>query len=227
MKTQASYAWLDVGSFLQAKYVEHIARWRTPLPIAALRNRELRGLAPITREYDELVMVTRKWKPIQAAVLNKAFRLAKKRVQARGIDIPDETTFHDLRHFADAVWVASGLEPSKVQARMRHARLAETLNTYGYLVWEVDWENAPASFEELYGIPAPPGLRRRRLCPGRSANAGGQPRQASAAPVGSRCCVLRCLATQEPVVRRYRIRKYADVCRQKRTGRTLRKSYGE
>lgn len=41
---------------------------------------------------------------------------------------------------------------------MRHARLAETLDTYGYLVWEVDWEKAPASFGELYGIAAPPGL---------------------------------------------------------------------
>jgi hypothetical protein len=41
---------------------------------------------------------------------------------------------------------------------MRHARLAETLDTYGYLVWEVDWANAPASFEELYGFPPPAGL---------------------------------------------------------------------
>ncbi|MGW4075694.1 hypothetical protein ACWELB_19655 [Streptomyces asiaticus] len=64
--------------------------------------------------------------------------------------VPKEATFRDLRHFADAVLVASGLEPRKVQARMRHARLAETLDTYGYLLWEVDWENAPASFEELY-----------------------------------------------------------------------------
>ncbi|MEU8918655.1 hypothetical protein [Streptomyces nigrescens] len=42
-------------------------------------------------------------------------------------------TFRDLRHFADAVPVASGLELRKVQARMRHARLTGTLDTYGYL----------------------------------------------------------------------------------------------
>ncbi|MBO3674993.1 hypothetical protein [Streptomyces sp. NEAU-YJ-81] len=59
----------------------------------------------------------------------------------------------------------SDLEPRKVQARMRHARLAETLDTYGYLVWEVDWENAPATFEELYGIPAPAGLPQAGLVP--------------------------------------------------------------
>ncbi|WP_406499840.1 hypothetical protein OG936_35050 [Streptomyces sp. NBC_00846] len=82
-----------------------------------------------------------------------------------------EPTFRDLRHFADAVLVASGLEPRKVQARMWHARISETLDTYGYLVWEVDWENAPASFEELYGIPAPPGLPGGS--PGAPCRAGG------------------------------------------------------
>ncbi|MFD0415286.1 hypothetical protein [Streptomyces sp. NPDC127108] len=48
---------------------------------------------------------------------------------------------------------------------MRHAHLAETLDTYGYLVWEVDWEHAPASFEELYGTPAHPGLPEAALVP--------------------------------------------------------------
>lgn len=50
-------------------------------------------------------------------------------------------------------------------ARMRHARHAETLDTYGYLLWEVDWGNAPLSFEGLYGIPAPAGLPEAALAP--------------------------------------------------------------
>ncbi len=47
---------------------------------------------------------------------------------------------------------------------MRHGTLAETLDTYGFAL-EVHWENAPASFEELYGFPAPPGLPEAALVP--------------------------------------------------------------
>ncbi len=102
---------------------------------------------------------------MRRSALCYAFNQAKERVRARGVDIPQEATFRDLGHFADAVLIASGVEPRKIQARMRHAHLAEILDTYGYLVWEVDWENAPASFEELYGIPVPPGLPASALVP--------------------------------------------------------------
>ncbi|MDT0318575.1 site-specific integrase [Streptomyces millisiae] len=165
LKTEASTAFLPVGSFLLDKYVAHVARWRAPLSEGALRKRERRGLAPLRAEYDDLVTVTRYGTPVRENALCRAFNQAKERVRARGIMIPEGATFRDLRHFVDAVLVASGLEPRKVQARMRHARLGETLDTYGYLIWDVDWENAPASFEELYGIPAPPGLPEAALVP--------------------------------------------------------------
>jgi hypothetical protein len=42
-----------------------------------------------------------------------------------------------------------------MRTRIRHGTLAVTLDTYGCAL-DVDWENAPASFEELFGIPAPP-----------------------------------------------------------------------
>ncbi|WP_349345097.1 hypothetical protein [Streptomyces rapamycinicus] len=164
LKTEASQAVLDVGSFLLDKYKAHMARWRAPLSTAALRKREKRGLPPVPEEYGDLVTVTRYWTPVRENALCRAFDLAKERARVR-VEIPKKATFRDLRHFADAVLVASGLEPRKVQARMRHARLAETLDTYGYLVWEVDWENAPASFEELYGIAAPAGLPEVALTP--------------------------------------------------------------
>lgn len=165
LKTAASQAPLGVGSFLWEEYQAHLAEWRAPLSAAALRKRERRGLPPAPAEYAELVSLTRYWTPVRESGLCRAFDLAKERARARGIAVPTAATFRDLRHFADAVLVASGLEPRKVQARMRHARLAETLDTYGYLVWEVDWENAPASFHELYGIPAPHGLPDAALVP--------------------------------------------------------------
>ncbi|WP_405956947.1 tyrosine recombinase XerC [Streptomyces phaeochromogenes] len=165
LKTTASEASLTVGSFLLDKYQEHIARWRAPLKAAELRKRERRGRPPIPQEYSHLVTLTKWWTPVRESTLCYAFNQAKERVRARGVDVPQEATFRDLRHFADAILIASGVEPRKVQARMRHAHLAETLDTYGYLVWEVDWENAPASFEELYGIPVPPGLPESALVP--------------------------------------------------------------
>ncbi len=64
----------------------------------------------------------------------------------------------------DAVLIAAGVPPRRVQARMRHGALAETRDTYGFAL-EVDWENAPAFFEELYGFPAPPGLPAEALVP--------------------------------------------------------------
>ncbi len=165
LKTAASRAPLAVGAFLWDEYQAHLARWRAPLPAAALRKRQRRGLAPIPEEFRDLVTVTRFWTPVRQSTLSKEFDLAKERARAQGVMVPAGATFWDLRHFADAVLVASGLEPRKVQARMRHARLAETLDTYGYLVWEVDWDNAPASFEELYGVPAPAGLPATALTP--------------------------------------------------------------
>ncbi|MEV5983919.1 hypothetical protein AB0L85_02755 [Streptomyces sp. NPDC052051] len=165
LKTDASRAPLAVGTFLWEEYQAHLMRWRSPLTAAALRRRHRRGLPPIPEEFSDLVTVTRFWTPVRENTLCREFDLAKQRVRARGLRVPEEATFKDLRHFADAVLVASGLEPRKVQARMRHARLAETLDTYGYLVWEVDWDNAPASFEVLYGIPAPAGLPDAALKP--------------------------------------------------------------
>ncbi|MCI3928797.1 site-specific integrase [Streptomyces sp. AN091965] len=165
LKTKASRASLAVGSFLRDKYWTHVARWRAPMTAAALRRRESRGLPAIPREYADLVTVSRRWTPLNKDTLSHAFEVAKKRARGRGVDVPEDASFRDLRHFADAVLIASGLEPRKVQARMRHGRIAETLDTYGYLMWEVDWENAPASFEELYGIPAPPGLPEAALVP--------------------------------------------------------------
>lgn len=164
LKTAASKASIPVGSFLWGKYEDHMTRWRAPLTEAALRKRERRGSPPIPTEYAHLVTLTKLWKPV-GSTLNYAFNRAKEKVRARGIAIPEDATFRDLRHFVDAVLISSGVEPRKVQARMRHAHLSETLDTYGYLVWQVDWENAPASFEELYGIPAPPGLPEAALVP--------------------------------------------------------------
>lgn len=152
LKTDASRAVLPVGDFLLGKYDAHVS-WLDVARAEAETRRRRRGTRPVPEQYAGLVTLTRYWTPLRENALCRAFTEAKTKARARGVDVPEGATFRDLRHFADAVLVASGVEPCKVQARMRHARLAETLDTYGYLLWEVDWENAPASFTELYGIP--------------------------------------------------------------------------
>ncbi|MFE0683445.1 hypothetical protein ACFW17_21870 [Streptomyces sp. NPDC058961] len=157
LKTGHSYATMAMGSFLVERFVAHMARWRAPLSAAALRKRERRGLPPIDPQYAPLVTVTRYWTPVDEKALSRAFNRARDAARAKGVMVPQSATFRDLRDFMDAVLIASNVAPRTVQSRMRHGTLAETLDTYGFAL-EVDWENAPGTFEELFGFPAPPGL---------------------------------------------------------------------
>ena len=56
------------------------------------------------------------WKPaVAAAGLDRALR------------------FHDLRHTAAGLLIAQGAHPKEIQARLGHASITTTLNTYGHL----------------------------------------------------------------------------------------------
>ncbi len=43
------------------------------------------------------------------------------------------TRFHDLRHFYASALIAANLNPKVIQARLGHATMAETMDTYGHL----------------------------------------------------------------------------------------------
>src|SRR5260221_14010393 len=45
--------------------------------------------------------------------------------------LPVGTRFHDLRHFFASALIAANLNPKVIQARLGHATLAETMDTYG------------------------------------------------------------------------------------------------
>lgn len=164
LKTKHSYSVLPIGSFLIERYDVHMIRRTAPPSEDVLRHRRQRGWRPRPEEYDVLVTLGRYGTPVREVALCRAFNLAKKSARAKGIKVPESATFRDLRDFMDAVLIASGVPPRSVQIRMRHGTLAETLDTYGF-AFEVDWENAPASFEELFGIPAPLGLPEAALVP--------------------------------------------------------------
>lgn len=47
--------------------------------------------------------------------------------------LPTGTRFHDLRHFYASTLIASNLNPKAIQARVGHAPITETMDTYGHL----------------------------------------------------------------------------------------------
>lgn len=52
--------------------------------------------------------------------------------------LPQEFSFHDLRHYLASLLVSKGADVKVVQARMRHASTKTTLDTYGHLWPDVD-----------------------------------------------------------------------------------------
>ncbi len=47
--------------------------------------------------------------------------------------LPKGTRFHDLRHFYASALIAANLNPKVIQARLGHASITETMDTYGHL----------------------------------------------------------------------------------------------
>jgi Phage integrase family len=52
--------------------------------------------------------------------------------------LPVGTRFHDLRHFYASALIAANLNPKVIQARLGHATIAETMDTYGHLFSDSD-----------------------------------------------------------------------------------------
>jgi integrase len=48
-------------------------------------------------------------------------------------ELPADATFHDLRHPCSTRRFAANLNPKVIQARLGHATITETMDTYGHL----------------------------------------------------------------------------------------------
>jgi integrase-like protein len=55
------------------------------------------------------------------------------RAAVKTAGLPTGTRFHDLRHFYASTLIAANLNPKVIQARLGHATIAETVDTYGHL----------------------------------------------------------------------------------------------
>jgi len=79
----------------------------------------------------------------------------KPALEAAGLD--PALRFHDLRHTAAGLLIAQGAHPKEIQARLGHASITTTLNTYGHL-WpslgaQLD-EAMDRAYQEARGSPA-------------------------------------------------------------------------
>jgi integrase len=52
--------------------------------------------------------------------------------------VPFGTRFHDLRHFYASALIAANLNPKDIQARLGHASVSETMDTYGHLFQDAE-----------------------------------------------------------------------------------------
>jgi integrase len=108
LKTRASRGAVPVDDFVLGKVAEHLRRW----PVGPTG----------------LVVTNRLGAMVRRGSFGECWRQA---VRAAGL--PAGTRFHDLRHFYASTLIAAGLHPKVIQSRLRHATLAETMDTYGHL----------------------------------------------------------------------------------------------
>jgi integrase len=119
----------DVGG-TRPVYVEetksHASRRMLSIPpfLAEILAEHLRAAAP-----GEFVFVGPKGAFLRRS--NFRSRQWNPALAAAGLDA--ELRFHDLRHSCAALLIAQGAHPKEIQARLGHASIATTLNTYGHL----------------------------------------------------------------------------------------------
>jgi integrase len=75
-------------------------------------------------------------------IIDRAIRAIRDQIDG----LPEQFTFHDLRHYLASLLIASGADIKTVQARMRHATARTTLDTYGHL-----WPDADESTRSAIG----------------------------------------------------------------------------
>ena len=81
-------------------------------------------------------------RPCSPNTVEEAVRTARAKVPG----LPGRFCFHDLRHYLASLLIASGADINTVQARMRHATAATTLDVYGHL-----WPDADESTRAAVG----------------------------------------------------------------------------
>ncbi|GLW96550.1 tyrosine-type recombinase/integrase [Microtetraspora sp. NBRC 16547] len=78
---------------------------------------------------NEVLVANRSGRPVQRSTFGTCWRAA-----VAAADLPKGTRLlSDLRHFYASSLIRANLNPKVIQARLGHATIAETMDTYGHL----------------------------------------------------------------------------------------------
>nr|WP_213572463.1 site-specific integrase [Rhodococcus sp. USK13] len=113
-----------------------------PIPIP--RELSLMLSASVQRWPHEQMVTNGFGKPGAPWLIERALRDVKDSGDA--LDLPEEFSYHDLRHYLASLLISSGADIKTVQARMRHASAKTTLDVYGHL-----WPDADESTRSAIG----------------------------------------------------------------------------
>lgn len=133
LKTKASKAPVPVDETILSKVAAHMQEW----PVNSTG----------------LVVTNRLNKMLQRGSFGWCWREA---VKSAGL--PEGTRFHDLRHFYASTLIAANMHPKVIQARLRHATLAETMDVYGHLFADHE-EIGRGALDAVFGPGVP------QVCP--------------------------------------------------------------
>jgi integrase len=140
-KTKASYRTVPLGRVVLDALAAHLHEF---------------GSGP-----DGLVFTNDDGEPLRRPRFSEVWRPA---ALAAGIPTgPGEPAMHGLRHFYASLLIHKGCSPKVVQARLGHATITETMDTYGHL-WPADDDLTRGAVDDVLGaLPVSsgviPGLR--------------------------------------------------------------------
>ncbi|MGW0569925.1 tyrosine-type recombinase/integrase [Streptomyces tauricus] len=156
LKTKASYASLPVDHFLIVQLRKHAAQFPGAAPVTEETARRRRARRYVAPPDEGLIVTNRLGRPLQYSCFRHHWKAA---VQLAGL--PEDTRFHDLKHFYTTRLGASGaFDPKTVQALSRHAKFSVTWDTYAHPPLAVQGVTV-TTFASLFSGNAPTGSPHR------------------------------------------------------------------
>jgi integrase len=133
-----------------------------PAALVPLKTRHSRRVVPV----DDVVLnaITahmQRWEPGPGRLLvtNRLGRPVRRssfgwcwQDAVRACGLPEGTRFHDLRHFYASALIREGLHPKAIQARLGHATITETMDTYGHLFPDAE-DHGRGALDRLFAQP--------------------------------------------------------------------------
>jgi integrase len=155
-KTHESYRTVPLAQSAVDALAAHLAQF----PAAAVRVEDRTDAQKPKWRTARLVFVSERTDTIRRGSWAKVWARTVKRANAAlaaagsAVQVPADTTMHDLRHFYASLLIAAGQSPKTVQKRLGHAKPSITLDIYTHL-WPKEDDGTAAIVEAvLGGVPS-------------------------------------------------------------------------